>query len=73
MLQLEVLSDSPYWSVIISGPKGNIMIQDLVWIDDRQDMLSIVYWESWAVLQGHYDCCLSIPGKVTLLPPNDPG
>jgi hypothetical protein len=24
------------------------------------------------VLQGAYHCCFSIPGKVSLLPPDDP-
>lgn len=51
----------------ISGPVGTIRIVDLVWITDRQDLLEIYYWESWAVLQGGYHCCFSIPGKVTLL------
>ena len=70
MLELEVLSCEPFWSVIISGPQGRIQIQEIVWIADRQDLLSIFYWESWSVLQGHYHCCLSVPGRVSLLPPN---
>jgi hypothetical protein len=53
----------------IQGPKGVIELQDLVWITDRSDILEIYYWEAWAVLQGAYHCCFSIPGKVTLLPP----
>ena len=53
----------------ITGPRGTIEIRDLVWIVDRQDLLEINYWESWAVLQGAYHCCFSIPGKVTLLQP----
>jgi hypothetical protein len=44
-------------------------MQDLVWIADRSDILEIYYWEAWAVLQGAYHCCFSIPGKVALLPP----
>jgi hypothetical protein len=56
--------------VVIQGPVGLIQIQDLVWCPrDRQDVLEIYYWESWAVLQGAYHCCFSIPGKVTLLQP----
>jgi hypothetical protein len=51
----------------ITGPRGTIEIVDLVWIADRQDLLAIVYWEAWAVLQGAYHCCLSIPGKVLLI------
>ena len=51
----------------IQGPKGLIEIVDLVWVTDRQDLLEIYYWESWAVLNGLYHCCLSIPGKVKLL------
>jgi hypothetical protein len=53
----------------ISGPQGIIQMRDLVWIADRSDILEIYYWEAWAVLQGAYHCCFSIPGKVTLLPP----
>jgi len=53
----------------ILGPKGIIQMQDLVWIADRSDILEIYYWEAWAVLQGAYHCCFSIPGKVLLLPP----
>lgn len=49
------------------GPRGMIEIRDLVWITDRSDILEIYYWESWAVLQGAYHCCLSIPGKVLLI------
>jgi hypothetical protein len=57
------------YTAVLKGPKGRICIADLVWITrDRQDLLSILYWESWAVLQGAYHCCFSIPGKVSLLP-----
>ena len=56
-------------TVVIKGPMGMILIRDLVWMPvDRQDLLEICYWEAWAVLQGAYHCCLSIPGKVALLP-----
>jgi len=51
----------------IQGPRGCIEIRDLVWIVDRADILELYYWESWAVLQGSYHCCLSIPGKVLLI------
>ena len=58
-------------TVTIQGPCGVILIRDLVWMpNDRMDLLEIYYWESWAVIQGAYHCCFSIPGKVTLLPPN---
>jgi hypothetical protein len=57
------------YRVVIKGPRGSIEIVDIVWITkDRQDLLEICYWESWAVLQGAYHCCFSIPGKVALLP-----
>lgn len=57
-------------TVVIKGPVGVIRICDLVWCPaDRQDLLAIYYWESWAVLNGAYHCCFSIPGKVSLLPP----
>ena len=51
----------------ITGPKGTVEIRDIVWIADREDLLKIIYWESLAVLQGAYHCCLSIPGKVLLI------
>jgi len=55
-------------TVVIQGPMGLIEIHDLVWCpDNRQDLLEIYYWESYAVLQGGYHCCFSIPGKVVLL------
>ncbi len=53
---------------VIKGPVGSIAINDLVWIEDREDILELYYWNSWMVLQGGYHCCLSLPGKVTLLP-----
>ena len=57
-------------TVSIQGPVGLIRIHDLVWCpDNRMDLLEIYYWESYAVLQGAYHCCFSIPGKVTLLKP----
>ena len=55
------------WQAVISGPQGRIQLEDLVWVVDRLDILEIYYWESWAVIQGAYHCCFSIPGKVTLL------
>ena len=55
-------------TVSIQGPVGVIRIHDLVWCpDNRLDLLEIYYWESYAVLQGAYHCCFSIPGKVVLL------
>ena len=55
-------------TVSIQGPVGVIRIHDLVWCpDNRMDLLEIYYWESYAVLQGAYHCCFSIPGKVVLL------
>jgi hypothetical protein len=60
-------TDQRLWTARIQGPRGTIEIRDLVWIVDRQDLLEINYWESWAVLQGAYHCCFSIPGKVSLL------
>jgi hypothetical protein len=60
-------------TAVLSGPYGYIQIHDLVWCPaDRQDLLEIYYWESWAVLNGAYHCCFSIPGKVSLLQPDDP-
>jgi hypothetical protein len=55
------------WRAQVKGPIGTIEMRDLVWIVDRQDLLEIYYWEAWAVLQGAYHCCWSIPGKVKLL------
>ena len=57
-------------TVVINGPVGAIRICDLVWCPaDRQDLLERYYWEAWAVLNGAYHCCFSLPGKVTLLKP----
>jgi hypothetical protein len=54
---------------VISGPKGSLLLKDILWIVDREDILETYYWEAWAVTQGAYHCCWSWPGKVTLLPP----
>jgi hypothetical protein len=70
MLNLELVQqnkDNSLYRAVIQGPVGRIQIDDLVWIVDRSDILECYYWESWAVLQGAYHCCFSIPGKVTLL------
>jgi len=69
MLELRDLGTG---TALIRGPKGVIEFRDLVWITDRQDLLEIYYWEAWAVLTGSYHCCFSIPGKVLLLPPDEP-
>ena len=61
-------NDQGLYRARIRGPKGCIEIRDLVWVTDRQDLLEIYYWESWAVLEGAYHCCFSIPGKVLLIP-----
>jgi hypothetical protein len=63
------LNQHNLYTAEISGPHGTIIMCDLVWIADREDILEICYWEAWAVLQGAYHCCFSIPGKVALLPP----
>jgi hypothetical protein len=68
MLTLESMTVNRLYTVIIRGPEGRIQIQDLIWCVDRQDILEIYYWEAWAVLKGAYHCCLSLPGKVSLLP-----
>ena len=71
MLTLLTTTGEYNTTVTIQGPCGVILIRDLVWMpNDRMDLLEIYYWESWAVIQGAYHCCFSIPGKVTLLPPN---
>lgn len=64
--------DNGLKTAVIQGPCGAIQITDLVWVCDRSDILECYYWESWAVLQGAYHCCFSIPGKVTLLPEHEP-
>ena len=63
------LNQHNLYTAEILGPQGVIQMRDLVWITDRSDILEIYYWEAWAVLQGAYHCCFSIPGKVLLLPP----
>lgn len=68
MLKLTMMTQQgQLWLARIQGPKGTVEIVDLVWITDRQDLLEIYYWESIAVLNGVYHCCLSVPGKVKLL------
>jgi hypothetical protein len=54
---------------VISGPKGTLLLKDLLWIVDEQAVLDCYYWSAWASTQGMYHCCWSWPGKVTLLPP----
>jgi len=69
MIQAEsILETNMGYTAVLKGPKGRIQMNELVWITDRVDILEIYYWEAWAVLQGAYHCCLSIPGKVALLP-----
>ena len=68
LTRCEINQHSLYTAEIL-GPHGIIIMCDLVWIVDREDILEIYYWEAWAVLQGAYHCCFSIPGKVALLPP----
>jgi hypothetical protein len=53
----------------LSGPKGSLLLKDILWIVDERAVLETYYWEAWAVTQGAYHCCWSWPGKVTLLPP----
>jgi hypothetical protein len=53
----------------IMGPKGTLILKDILWIVDEQTVLETYYWEAWAVTEGAYHCCWSWPGKVTLLPP----
>jgi len=67
MLTVKYWQTDRYYTAQIRGPKGVIEIRDLVWVVDRQDILEIYYWESWAVLNGSYHCCFSIPGKVLLI------
>ena len=73
MLTLVATTGEYNCDVTIKGPMGEIRIHDLVWCPaDRQDLLAIYYWESYAVTQGAYHCCFSIPGKVALLKPYEP-
>jgi len=68
MLRVEYWqTDNGLFTAKIQGNRGTVEIRDLVWISDRQDLLEVYYWESWAVLEGAYHCCLSIPGKVLLI------
>jgi hypothetical protein len=54
---------------VIAGPKGSLLLKDLLWIVDDAHVLETYYWSAWAVTQGAYHCCWSWPGKVTLLQP----
>ena len=53
----------------IMGPKGTLVLRDILWIVDEQTVLETYYWQALAVTQAAYKCCWSWPGKVTLLPP----
>jgi hypothetical protein len=55
------------YTAVIKGPVGCIEMQELTWIADRQDLLEVYYWSAYAVTQGAYHCCWSLPGKVKLL------
>jgi hypothetical protein len=69
--QLELIEKralNPGWDAIIKGPQGSLLLKDLMWIEPREDILEMYYWDAWGVLQGMYHCCWSIPGKVVLLP-----
>jgi len=73
MLTVVYATGEHHCTAHILGPRGVICIRDLVWCPpDRQDILECYYWESWAVLQGAYHCCFSVPGKVSLLEPYNP-
>ena len=73
VLTLEYMTtDAPY-TAVIAGSRGRIQLRDLVWISDDAELLEIYYREACAVLMGAYHCCLSTPGKVTLLEPHQPG
>ena len=67
LILVQLNKTSQGYQADIQGPQGTIRLNDLVWIEDRQDLLEIYYWEARAVLNGAYHCCLSIPGKVQLL------
>jgi hypothetical protein len=56
-------------TVILTGPRGRLLLKDILWIVDEQSVLETYYWQAWATTQGAYHCCWSWPGKVTLLPP----
>ena len=49
----------------IAGSRGSVIIRDLVYCEDRPDLLEIYYVSAVAVLDGHYHCCMSVPGKVS--------
>lgn len=55
------------WDCVIQGPGGRIQMCDLMWVEDRRDLVEMYYWDAWSVIQGNYHCCLSVPGKVSLL------
>jgi hypothetical protein len=67
LILVDLIKTTQGLTATIQGPKGTVRLRDLVWIDDRQDILEIYYWEAQSVLAGAYHCCLSIPGKLELL------
>lgn len=56
------------YSAELLGPYGTIRVHDIVYVIERPSFLELLYMESWGVLNGAYHCCLSIPGKVILVP-----
>lgn len=56
-------------TAVIEGPKGCLVLKDILWIVNELAVLETYYWQAWATTQGVYHCCWSWPGKVTLLPP----
>lgn len=65
LLSLEIELDRTY-TATISGPMGCITVKELVWMADRPDLIAVIYWQGWAVINGAWHCCLSLPGKVSL-------
>ena len=72
LTHLEHNSERNVYTARIQGPKGTLELRDLTWIVDRKDLLEDYYWSAWAVFQGVYHCCWSIPGKVLLIE-HEPG
>lgn len=71
-IQLIMITDATEMrgDAVLAGPHGALLLRDLTWCPE--ELWHHYYWYAWAATQGIYHCCWSLPGKVTLLPPDDP-
>jgi hypothetical protein len=52
------------FTAVVRGREKTVIMRELVWIADRQELIDIYYEQAVSVSQGEYHCCLSRPGKL---------